>query len=327
MENVGQRAEGSSTPAALLTGTSFRWSLSHVPIDQLAEADRACNICFTNFPTHKYFAFGTGKSEERPTRLPCQHVFGHQCLAKWLHDHNTCPLCRRVLFDKSAEAANTQDNSNSRRNNSRRNNAQRNNARNNSNSPRGGLDLWSLLTEISEDELIIANLLNLPAHTDLIRYVDNLLPTISVEYALMLQGEQIHRSEYEEGATRRLRARRNVVLALELGFFEDSEARHVLHEEIRNLNYRFSEDEYTRVSTGLENRLFDALEARRCFEGVGMMLLRHSPVLRRYGDANNRSIYQLMLEAGVQWHTRKGWWCEHPASFFPAGWGPNLNRS
>ncbi|KAK8105737.1 uncharacterized protein PG998_003790 [Apiospora kogelbergensis] len=37
------------------------------------------------------------KSDTRPAMLPCGHVFGHRCLAKWLRSHDACPCCRLRL--------------------------------------------------------------------------------------------------------------------------------------------------------------------------------------------------------------------------------------
>lgn len=31
-------------------------------------------------------------------RLPCNHLVGSYCIATWLHDNNTCPVCRSALF-------------------------------------------------------------------------------------------------------------------------------------------------------------------------------------------------------------------------------------
>ena len=31
-------------------------------------------------------------------RLPCNHLVGSHCIATWLHDNNTCPVCRREFF-------------------------------------------------------------------------------------------------------------------------------------------------------------------------------------------------------------------------------------
>lgn len=39
----------------------------------------------------------SGQGEEDPLRLPCNHIFGQQCLEHWLRKHDQCPNCRRVL--------------------------------------------------------------------------------------------------------------------------------------------------------------------------------------------------------------------------------------
>ncbi|KAF1834017.1 hypothetical protein BDW02DRAFT_579887 [Decorospora gaudefroyi] len=36
---------------------------------------------------------------ELPMELPCGHVFGEACIAKWIATKNTCPLCRAELSD------------------------------------------------------------------------------------------------------------------------------------------------------------------------------------------------------------------------------------
>lgn len=37
-------------------------------------------------------------SGEDPVRLPCNHIFGQQCIEKWLRGHDQCPKCRRELL-------------------------------------------------------------------------------------------------------------------------------------------------------------------------------------------------------------------------------------
>ena len=35
--------------------------------------------------------------------IPCEHHFHKYCLAMWLEQHNTCPLCRRILVQRPPE--------------------------------------------------------------------------------------------------------------------------------------------------------------------------------------------------------------------------------
>ena len=37
---------------------------------------------------------------EVQVKLPCQHVVGSRCIVVWLKTNNSCPLCRRVLFQE-----------------------------------------------------------------------------------------------------------------------------------------------------------------------------------------------------------------------------------
>ena len=53
-----------------------------------------CGICMEeyNIPSRE-----TGMSEVA-MRLPCNHIIGSACIATWLKDTNTCPICRREFF-------------------------------------------------------------------------------------------------------------------------------------------------------------------------------------------------------------------------------------
>lgn len=69
--------------------------------------DRECRICFEPYrecaisgAATQDDASGlyTSISGEDPVRLPCNHIFGQQCLEHWLRRHDQCPKCRRVLL-------------------------------------------------------------------------------------------------------------------------------------------------------------------------------------------------------------------------------------
>ena len=37
------------------------------------------------------------KLEGEATKMPCGHLFDNDCLKPWLHQHNSCPVCRFEL--------------------------------------------------------------------------------------------------------------------------------------------------------------------------------------------------------------------------------------
>jgi hypothetical protein len=37
-------------------------------------------------------------AESATTIKQCRHVFGRDCLAEWMSEHNTCPVCRVEFF-------------------------------------------------------------------------------------------------------------------------------------------------------------------------------------------------------------------------------------
>ena len=66
--------------------------LPKVP-DYELPTDSCCPICFPSYenPTPDSGSF------ERAVRLPCNHLFGSECLSEWLTQNKTCPLCRYNL--------------------------------------------------------------------------------------------------------------------------------------------------------------------------------------------------------------------------------------
>ena len=75
--------------------TTFLEGLPVVPLHDLAEDNRDCNICQEPYATG---------CESDVVRLPCGHIFGKLCISTWLTKdagpaNSTCPMCRTVLFD------------------------------------------------------------------------------------------------------------------------------------------------------------------------------------------------------------------------------------
>lgn len=68
-------------------------SLEHVPIADLPEEERTCNICYNEFGVET-----PEKITETPVRIPgCKHMFGDRCIKTWFEDSNLCPYCREAV--------------------------------------------------------------------------------------------------------------------------------------------------------------------------------------------------------------------------------------
>ncbi|KAL6954623.1 RING-type E3 ubiquitin transferase [Sarracenia purpurea var. burkii] len=66
------------------TSKSFVNTLPFVKITR--SLSRSCSICKDDF-----------ECNEKVNRLPCKHVFHHECIVPWLNRRNSCPLCRYKL--------------------------------------------------------------------------------------------------------------------------------------------------------------------------------------------------------------------------------------
>lgn len=53
-----------------------------------------CMVCLEPYQT---LNASTG-AVELQVRLPCKHLVGSVCIATWLQDNNSCPLCRAIFF-------------------------------------------------------------------------------------------------------------------------------------------------------------------------------------------------------------------------------------
>ena len=68
----------------------------------LGKSDQRCFICLEDYGTVP----SANGIIERPVKLPCSHIMGSECIAIWVScaagagkNNNTCPVCRRVLFE------------------------------------------------------------------------------------------------------------------------------------------------------------------------------------------------------------------------------------
>lgn len=81
---------------------AFIRSLTSLELDDLPRGDDKCLICGD--------VYRAGELAETPLMLPCNHVFGKECLEIWFSgiasledmvEHDSCPMCRRqYIFEK-----------------------------------------------------------------------------------------------------------------------------------------------------------------------------------------------------------------------------------
>lgn len=81
---------------------AFLNSLTSLELDDLPEGDDKCLICGD--------VYHEGQFAEIPLMLPCNHIFGKECLEIWFSgiaslgdmvEHDSCPMCRRkYIFEK-----------------------------------------------------------------------------------------------------------------------------------------------------------------------------------------------------------------------------------
>lgn len=59
-----------------------------------APDEDTCHICMEHI--------GSTEDAEPRIQLPCGHIIGQKCIFQWLKTGNSCPICRRVLFQQRA---------------------------------------------------------------------------------------------------------------------------------------------------------------------------------------------------------------------------------
>lgn len=78
-------------PAAVERDTiqAFLQSLPRLQLEELTEKD--CPICLDEY--------GSDSVNDTPTKLPCGHILGADCVRTWLvSGRDTCPQCRQQIF-------------------------------------------------------------------------------------------------------------------------------------------------------------------------------------------------------------------------------------
>ncbi|KAK8051559.1 hypothetical protein PG993_002944 [Apiospora rasikravindrae] len=75
---------------AFLIGSESDGGITSEPVLQ-------CQICLVSRLHLRPASSPKIRSDTRPAILPCGHIFGHRCLAKWLRTHDACPCCRLRL--------------------------------------------------------------------------------------------------------------------------------------------------------------------------------------------------------------------------------------
>ncbi|KAF4581143.1 RING-finger domain containing protein [Ophiocordyceps camponoti-floridani] len=87
-----QLARG-AIPSKLIASNVALQSLQVVDVKSLSANERMCVICYNDYGVQSIEGV-----VEAPLRLPnCKHVFGNQCIKKWLEDSDSCPYCRDKL--------------------------------------------------------------------------------------------------------------------------------------------------------------------------------------------------------------------------------------
>ena len=97
LQSMSRNAAARDPNSAPLTSAGKRF------VEQLPVADEneysdetSCGICMEDY--------GSTDDPESLARLPCGHLLGRRCIGRWLETCNTCPLCRRVLYEEDGES-------------------------------------------------------------------------------------------------------------------------------------------------------------------------------------------------------------------------------
>jgi len=75
-----------------------------------AHASQDCTICRHPLALHPTKSKPAESKLHRAVRIAaCGHIIGQQCLDAWLEVGNTCPTCKRLLFEPTGDPITQQD--------------------------------------------------------------------------------------------------------------------------------------------------------------------------------------------------------------------------
>ena len=97
LQSMSRNAAARDPNSAPLTPAGKRFMEQLPVVDENDFPDEtSCGICMDSY--------GSADDPESRARLPCGHLLGRRCIGRWLETCNTCPLCRRVLYEEDGES-------------------------------------------------------------------------------------------------------------------------------------------------------------------------------------------------------------------------------
>ncbi|KAF9692423.1 hypothetical protein EKO04_009658 [Ascochyta lentis] len=75
----------------------FLASLPLIDIATIPKDETDCLICTQQFCDSDGC---DNEAHEEPVCLPCGHFFGSKCVATWLAEKNSCPMCRAQISEQ-----------------------------------------------------------------------------------------------------------------------------------------------------------------------------------------------------------------------------------
>lgn len=81
-----------------MSAQTFISNLPVVDLATLGPEDQHCNICFLEYCGPHAYLNPYASEGEVPVKLPCNHIFGADCLTTWLSENDSCPCCRSTLY-------------------------------------------------------------------------------------------------------------------------------------------------------------------------------------------------------------------------------------